>query len=225
MTTQQPATFADIARELHGQPDVDQTLDAVLSLVTQTIHPDYAGIMLVHRGRRVETAAVTDDLVAEADKLQFACGGGPCLDAMDAESTFVIHDTVAEVRWKPWCEAVSKLGIRGVLSVRLFTSTGTIGALNLYSRQPDRFDRDDAAVASVFAGHASVALAAAQTESGLREAIDGRHQIGLAQGILMERFDLTQDQAFAVLRRYSQDRNTKLRAVAAQVVQTRKLPE
>jgi AmiR/NasT family two-component response regulator len=32
------------------------------------------------------------------------------------------------------------------------------------------------------------------------------------------------DQAFAVLRRYSQDTNTKLRDVAAHLIETRKLP-
>ncbi|MGC4939879.1 ANTAR domain-containing protein [Kribbella sp. DT2] len=40
----------------------------------------------------------------------------------------------------------------------------------------------------------------------------------------MERFDLTGDQAFAVLRRYSQDTNTKLRDVAQHLIDTRKLP-
>src|SRR5437867_3096097 len=45
-----------------------------------------------------------------------------------------------------------------------------------------------------------------------------------AMGILMERFDVDGDQAFAILKRYSQDTNTKLRDVAQQLVDTRKLP-
>ncbi|WP_433005654.1 ANTAR domain-containing protein [Kribbella sp. CA-294648] len=43
-------------------------------------------------------------------------------------------------------------------------------------------------------------------------------------GILMERFDLAADRAFEVLKRHSQDTNTKLRDVAAQLVASRKLP-
>ncbi|GAA1589081.1 hypothetical protein GCM10009789_48420 [Kribbella sancticallisti] len=39
----------------------------------------------------------------------------------------------------------------------------------------------------------------------------------------MERFDLTDEQAFAVLRRYSQDTNTKLRDVAQKLIATRNL--
>ncbi|WP_344217887.1 ANTAR domain-containing protein [Kribbella sancticallisti] len=41
--------------------------------------------------------------------------------------------------------------------------------------------------------------------------------------MLMERFDLTDEQAFAVLRRYSQDTNTKLRDVAQKLIATRNL--
>jgi AmiR/NasT family two-component response regulator len=41
-------------------------------------------------------------------------------------------------------------------------------------------------------------------------------------GMLMERHNLTSDQAFGVLRRYSQDSNTKLQSVAEQVIATRR---
>lgn len=223
MSTANAADFADIAQFLHAQGDVEQTLQSIVDLACQTIGSDMCGLMLVH-GNRVETAAVTDEKVRVADELQITCDEGPCLGAMDAHTTFIITDTATEQRWPTWCRKVADLGVRSVVSVRLFTQAGTIGSLNVYSSQVGRFDTDDAAVAAIFAGHASVAVAAAQTESGLRAAIDGRHLIGMAQGILMERYDLSQDQAFAVLRRYSQDRNMKLRAVAAHVVESRGLP-
>lgn len=216
--------FADIARALHAQEDVEQTLQGIAELACATVGSDMCGVMLVHRHNRVETAAVTDERVREVDNLQITCGEGPCLEAMEDRASFIIADTMTEPRWPTWCRAVVPLGVRSVLSVRLFTQAGTIGSLNIYGTTPNQFDADDAAVAAIFAGHASVALASAQTESGLRAAMDGRHLIGLAQGILMERFDLTTDQAFAVLRRYSQDRNMKLRAVAAHVVESRQLP-
>jgi AmiR/NasT family two-component response regulator len=40
----------------------------------------------------------------------------------------------------------------------------------------------------------------------------------------MERFAIDADQAFGVLRRYSQDNNVKLRIVADELVTTRRLP-
>jgi hypothetical protein len=45
-----------------------------------------------------------------------------------------------------------------------------------------------------------------------------------AMGILMERYRIDDDRAFAILRRYSQDTNTKLGDVAQLLIDTRKLP-
>ena len=77
---------------------------------------------------------------------------------------------------------------------------------------------------TLFAQHASVALATAKREEGLRQAIDARHLIGQAQGDLDERFDIDADRAFAVLRALLTNHNIKLRKVAEHVVETRKLP-
>jgi AmiR/NasT family two-component response regulator len=53
---------------------------------------------------------------------------------------------------------------------------------------------------------------------GLEAALASRHVIGMAQGMLMLRYELTQDQAFEFLRRNSNDENIKLRDVASRVV-------
>ena len=218
------ADFADMARRMHQEKDVDETVDKVAQFAKEALACDSAGVMLVHGGKDIETAATTDPIVDKADRLQMECSQGPCLEAIWDHDTFVIHDTSTERRWEEWCRQVSGLGVRSVLSLRLFTHNNTMGALNLYAGEPGRFDDEDVAVATIFAGHASVALATARNESSLRKAVDARHLIGQAQGILMERFNLDADQAFSILRRYSQDRNMKLRAVAEHMVEARQLP-
>jgi AmiR/NasT family two-component response regulator len=47
----------------------------------------------------------------------------------------------------------------------------------------------------------------------------------MAQGILMERFELDEGQSFALLRRYSNALNLKLADVADRLLRTRELPE
>ena len=49
--------------------------------------------------------------------------------------------------------------------------------------------------------------------------------IGQAQGILMERFNLTADGAYAVLLRTSQQQHLKVAVVAADLVRTARLPD
>jgi AmiR/NasT family two-component response regulator len=59
---------------------------------------------------------------------------------------------------------------------------------------------------------------ARQQIANLQAALETRHTIGLAQGLLMGRYGLTEDQAFAYLARISQDRNVKLRELARRLV-------
>jgi GAF domain-containing protein len=152
-------------------------------------------------------------------------GEGPDFSALGDKLSVIVDDTTTDRRWPQWADMVASAGIRSLLNVRLYTTVSTIGTLNLYGRRPHQFSADDQAVAHVLARHAAVAIGAARKERNLWQAVDARKRIGQAQGILMERYDLTEDKAFAVLLRYSQDKNIKLRLVADQLVEQGSLPD
>ncbi|WP_041289141.1 GAF and ANTAR domain-containing protein [Kribbella flavida] len=215
--------LARMALVLHEQPDVEQTSERFLEYVLARIGTVHASLLLAHRGGRLESAAATDALVEEADRVQVETGEGPSSSVVEDEKSVVSGSIATDPRWPRWSAGVAEVGLSSVLSVRLRTPTSTVGVLNLYDPQPDRFTQSDDVIAQVFADHAAVAVANARSESTLWQAIDARKLIGQAQGILMERFDLTDEQAFAVLRRYSQDNNVKLRDVAQRLIATRKL--
>jgi AmiR/NasT family two-component response regulator len=72
---------------------------------------------------------------------------------------------------------------------------------------------------------AAVALDAARRYAFLDEAIAARTMTGRAQGILMERFDLSDDEALSVLLRHSQDNNIKLHETSQHIVASGELPQ
>jgi len=111
-----------------------------------------------------------------------------------------------------------------MLCFQLFTDGDSLGSLNLYSEQVGAFDDDALAVGLTLAAQTAVALQTSRQIETQARGIATRTVIGQAQGILMERFDLTADTAFEVLRRISQDSNTKLLDVAADLVRVRRLP-
>jgi ANTAR domain len=73
------------------------------------------------------------------------------------------------------------------------------------------------------AAAAAISEAAAQIGQ-LHAALESREVIGQAKGILMERYRLTPDGAFALLAQASQDTNVKLREVAGELCRTGALP-
>jgi GAF domain-containing protein len=220
------ATYAEWAVALHDSPTVAETVDAVVRFALKALGCSYAGVAMVTRGRRPEVAAVTDPVVEEIYQLQIAAGHGPLVTVLTEQGTVLIRDTLTDTRWPQWAAKVAGLGVRSVLDVPLATrrDSRTVGVLGLYNDRADAFSADDEAVAHILARHASVALATARHEENMAQAVDARKLVGQAMGILMERFDLDADRAFAVLRRYSQDNNKKLRDVALELIQTRRLP-
>jgi GAF domain-containing protein len=218
------AGFARLALEMHEAGGVEETVQAVVEFALHALDCDFAGVALHSPAGIGDIPAVTDPNVAQIFRCQMAAAAGPLVQCLQERTTVAIPDTVREVRWPDWGKKVLDLGVRSVLDVPLWTGSDAVGAMGLYSVEPAAFGRDEEAVAHLLAQHATVALANARREEHLLVAVDARKLVGQAMGILMERYDLDADRAFQVLRRYSQDTNTKLHEVARQLIDSRRLP-
>lgn len=217
--------FAKISQQLLAEQEEHSTLERIVDLAVSTIDAcDVAGVSLRRARGRVDSPANTSPLAQQADELQQELGEGPCLDAIDTATTYVVRDAATDPRWPHWGPCVAELGIRSVLSVQLATDSDKLGALNLYATRTDAFAPDDVVVAEVFAEHAAMALESAQVVTGLKQALTTRHRIGVAQGILMQRYGLDLERSLEVLMRYSQQTNIKLRDIAERMIDTGAIP-
>ncbi len=217
--------LAEAARSMQQGSSTQETLDKVVSIATELIGAcDLVGISVVHPDG-IDTPAASGEALRRVDELQFELKEGPCYDALRTHATMCSPDLATDPRWPRWGPLVTaEIGMFSIVSYRLFTSGDTLGALNLYSGTPDAFDADDIYDGEALAAHVAVALAGAENVEHLERAITNRTVIGRAEGILMERFDISPAQAFAVLRRVSQRRNVRLNRVAEDLVRTRQTP-
>lgn len=212
--------FADMARALLAEDDVQHTLQKICDLAVETIDGcDHAGISFL-KGRKVDTPAASDDVPRQVDAIQYEFDEGPCLDAISDHEVFETGDLGRERRWPHFAtRAQAATGITSMLCFRLFVEGDTLGALNLYSKAANAFGGESRTVGLVFAAHAAVALSSAIHDEQMEEALQSRDLIGQAKGILMAREGITAEEAFDMLRRASQRLNVKLRDVAGGVVE------
>jgi GAF domain-containing protein len=215
--------FAELALSLHDT-SFEVTVDRVLDFAVTALGCAHAGVIVVHPGHRVETVAATHPVVATLDKIQMDLGEGPDIEVIKDRTSVKVTDVLTDERWPRWAAEVAAAGVRSMVGTRLHTASATMGSLNLYDPEPGRFDEVDVDVAHMLARHAAVAMSSARGNETLWKAIDARNLIGQAQGILMERFGVDAEQAFGVLRRYSQDNNLRLAVVAERLIATRELP-
>ncbi|MFE9344998.1 GAF and ANTAR domain-containing protein [Streptomyces olivaceus] len=220
--------MASLARDLLAQESVTDTLERITGSATDLIEDcDAAGILIL-RNNRVQSLAPTDQVVVESDALQGRLGEGPCFNAArtsDGQRQYRIRDFHGEAEhWPKYVPEARKLGLGSMMGFLLFTEDEDLGALNLYSYRPGAFGEADETAGWLLASHAAVAFSSARTHAQLQEAVGTRHLIGEAMGILMGSHRIDEEQAFATLRRYSQDNNVKLREVARQVCERGALP-
>jgi len=218
--------LADMARDLLAQDSVQATMDRIVEHATLLIDGcDEAGILTVHRGE-VRSLSATSEVVRTADRIQQDLEEGPCFDAVtDRTQVYAIEDlNRPHERWSRLAPELRNLGMGSMMGFLLFTEDDELGALNLYSQHPRTFDEVAQRAGWVLASHAAVAFSAARTHQQLGHALETRHEIGEAMGILMERHGLTEETAFGVLKKASQDHNIKLREIARRICETGERP-
>lgn len=225
------AFYARLSQDLLSDHGERATLDRICELAMRVIRPaDFCGITVRRRRGRLETLAQTDGLAGRCDELQYELNEGPCVDSALEAEPFLIISTADDERWPQWGPKAAALGARSLISAQLdgppwHSSDDPLGAVNLYSRHTGAFGVQDLRRLRIFTVHAANALATARMIGGLDEAVAARHRIGMAQGILMQRYGLGADAAFEFLQRCASTSNIKLRDLASELLETGELPE
>ena len=229
MTGEYPMDPTDAFHEIGliklGENDVDGLLKRIADIAKRTIPGADEVSVTLSRGKDAYTAAFTGELALALDERQYERGHGPCLDALASGETLIVDDMSDETRWPDFAALATAAGCHSSLSVGLPGHQSAAGALNIYSTEPKAFDDDAITIGQTFAGYAAVALANAHLYDAqatlaqhLQTAMASRAVIEQAKGIIMGDRHCTNEEAFRILSKLSQDTNRKVRDVAQALV-------
>ncbi len=224
-TTPTERLMAALSGVLGSMEELSTYLDTLVYAVRDNVdHCDAVGVTLVVDDRP-RTAAYSTARTLEIDAVQYAVGDGPCLDAYRNRRENLVDLPSAHERWPMFTSAVDTADVQALLAVPLLSGNRCFGALNLYGKSRHAFDEADLALVRMAASRAADAVGSVLELEGAREvaaqmeqAMASRAVIEQAKGVLMGRHAIDETQAFDVLRRQSQNRNIKLRTLAAEVV-------
>ncbi len=213
-------SLLDSAASLAGRlapGDLDTTLAQITAAAVELI-PDvaYASISL-RDDDRIQTVSATDPLPEALDAQQYSLQEGPCYAAATDVAQVIAPDLANDPRFMRYGPVAAAAGCTAQAAFRLYDRGRTQAALNLYATRAGAFE-DVATTAVLFRSEAAVAIAYAHEISNLQDALETRTTIGKAVGLVMERYQLKDERAFAFLTRLSQHRNVKLRIVAEELV-------
>ncbi|QCQ89930.1 GAF and ANTAR domain-containing protein [Rhodococcus sp. SGAir0479] len=218
--------LVSLGESITDEDDLVNLLDRVTEVAHEVIDgADCTGVT-IDFGGRTYTASYTDGRTLRVDHEQYAAGEGPCLHASRTRETVLVDLDEATDRWPAFTEAARAEGICSFLAAPLFVADRTLGALNLYGRARAAFDEVDADVLELLTSTVSRAIgefarfkSARDAADALQRALETRAPIEQAKGMLMALHRIDAQQAFEVLRKQSQTTNTRLRDVAADLVE------
>ena len=211
--------LAHAARSLNEVSTLEETLTEIVRTARLSIPgADHVGVTRAYADGRLETIAATSDRVREFDDLQSEVGEGPCVFAGAQDTVVHVADVRTEPRWPAFMAEAARRGLRAQICVRLYSERQGQAVLTMYAEQDDGLDEHSAQAADLFAAQAALAMGKATAIDQLHEGMRTRQRIGVAVGLLMHRYEMTEERAFAFLVRASSHGNVKLRDVAAEVI-------
>lgn len=216
---------SDFARLVHEPSTEVGRLQRGAELVVALVGGcDHAGVTVL-TPHFMETVAASDDVVRRGDGWQHALSEGPGLDSVRHRTAVVSQDVGGDPRWRAWGPRVAAdLGVRSAMSVLLETGGTALGSLTLYADAVDAWDEPRRALAQTLAGQLALAGADARVLDHREQSLVARVGMGQAQGIVMERFGMTADQAAEHLRRLALSTQLSLVHLSEVIVETREVP-
>lgn len=218
--------LARMAAILLGEDAVDEVLGLLLITASSTLENVVSAGIVLRRGPKVVCVASSDASARLLEEAQLDRDGGPSAEAIATGSAIVLPDISLDDRWFSFRELAARHRIRSVLSLPIGAPGQVAGSCSFYAGTTGAFDESSRGgpesffqVAQALILGAVAFTDAVGSEDELRAALESREMIGIAKGILMQRENITDEEAFEMLKRISQNWNIKLRDVAARIVE------
>jgi GAF domain-containing protein len=228
LTDELAAVFARMSGLLLSAETVDSVLRLVTKLAKETVPGTAgAGLSIVDpQGVRVTTAS-TDEVVEQADRIQYETGTGPCLLAWTDRTVVRVDDLARDTRWPHWARRAHDLGLRASLSAPLVAGDAGLGALKVYGDRPRAYGSREESLLGMFATQAAVLVANAKSHADANRAsarlaasVRGRDTVNIAKGILMAQGHVDEQSAFLQLAQSARESSQPLVKTAEDLART-----
>ncbi|CAN5154372.1 MAG: GAF and ANTAR domain-containing protein [Nocardioidaceae bacterium] len=195
--------LADAASALVHEQHVTDILARLLRDCAATVSADAIGLMVVTPGGDLELLSSTSHRVKELELFQIQQDLGPCVDAIsNAETVGVWDDDALRERWTDVGSAIVEAGYHAVHAFPLRWQQQVVGGLNVFWTKPGPRDRQDAELCQAFADVATLAIVHSVRPSAddvgerVHLALEGRHVIEQAKGLVAYQQDLPMSDAY-----------------------------
>ncbi len=202
---------------------IEDILKLIVNVTAEVFKSKICSIFLYDEKEKVLKIRATQAMSEEyLKKPPLKIGEGITGKVFETKKPMIVEDVRKEKEYK-FRDIAIKEGLVSMLSVPMIVKNKTIGVLNVYTTYPYKFTEKEIEIISSIANQAAIVIENTELlvkTKILEEELEARKKIEKAKGILMKEENLSEEQAYDKIRKYSMNRRISMKEVAEAIILT-----
>lgn len=218
--------LSKVSKAITSDLYLEDILRLIVMVTAQVMNSKICSLMLLDEEKEELRISATQSISEEyLKKPNLKVGEGIAGKVAKEKRPITVADVTKEKGYK-YRNIAKKEGLHSLLSVPLMVKGKIIGVLNTYTSFPHKFTKNEMDVLTTVANQAAIAIENTHllVESKvIKEELEARKVIEKAKGVLMKEEDLTEEEAYNRIRRYSMDNRKRMQEVSEAIILSKDL--
>lgn len=215
------SALTKISQAITSDLYLDDILKLIVTVTAQALGSKICSLMLLDKsGKELEVKATQSVSEAYNKKPNIKVGEGIAGEVAQGGKPITVSDVRKDERYVNR-DIAKKENLCSLLCVPLSYKGRIIGVLNSYTSTPHKFSKNEIAVLQSIASQAAIVIENFRlvVESKvIKEELESRKAVERAKGILMKQDNLSEQQAYERIRKYSMDSRKTMREVSEAII-------
>ena len=220
--------LSKIAQAITSDLYLEDILRLIVTVTAQTLGSKICSIMLLDEKKQELLIRATQSISESYNqKPPLKVGEGIAGKVVLEKKPVTIYDVTEEKEYK-YKALAKKEGLASLLCVPLIVRAKAIGVVNLYTSRPHIFTRNEIHMLTAVANQAAMVIENTELmvkSRIIQEELETRKLVEKAKGILMKERNLSENEAYRAIQKYSMDSRKSMRQVAEAIVMAQAVKE
>lgn len=220
---EQIEALSKISRVITSDLYLEDILKLIVTVTAQVMGSKLCSLMLVDEKEKELMIRATQSVSEIYNKKSpLKIGEGVAGKVVLENKPHAVYDILKAKEYK-YKDIAKKEGIASLLCVPLSVKGKVIGVINLYTSRPHRFTKNEINILIAIANQAAMVIENTELivkTKVIQEELEIRKVVERAKGIIMKERNLSEDEAYRLIQKYSMDSRKSMRQVAEAIVLT-----
>ena len=214
-------TLSKISTAITSDLYLEDMLKLIVTLTANVMEAKICALWLLDKDKQELRIRTTQALSKEyLRERSIKVGEGIVGLVAKEKKPVVIADVVKDIRYKEKTLA-KKEKLVSMVSVPMMVKNKPIGVINCYTTKVYKFTKNDIKLLGTIANQAAVAIENTELlvkTKVVQEELESRKRVEKAKGILMKEQNISEEQAYGLIRKSSMDRRTSMKEISEAII-------